>query len=114
MAGGEADIWVCGDCRSVNNLRAKQCYNCRTPSGPRVHLRVESPKSMIATLDGQSEAISLSELKAAAGALARADGSAAIVTTTNVETRAMAQQALGVLSGAQVPTTLEESQGTNG
>ena len=25
------DIWVCANCRSVNNLRAKQCYNCRTP-----------------------------------------------------------------------------------
>ena len=31
MAGVGADFWVCGDCRSVNNLRAKQCYNCRTP-----------------------------------------------------------------------------------
>jgi len=31
MAGGEADIWVCGQCRSVNKLRAKQCYSCRTP-----------------------------------------------------------------------------------
>ncbi len=24
------DIWVCGNCRSVNIARAKQCYNCRT------------------------------------------------------------------------------------
>lgn len=31
MAGIDADIWVCGDCRSVNKLRAKQCYHCRTP-----------------------------------------------------------------------------------
>ena len=31
MAGGDADIWVCAQCRSVNNLRSKQCYNCRTP-----------------------------------------------------------------------------------
>jgi hypothetical protein len=26
-----ADVWVCANCRSVNNLRAKQCYQCRTP-----------------------------------------------------------------------------------
>lgn len=31
MAGVGADFWVCAGCRSVNNLRAKQCYNCRTP-----------------------------------------------------------------------------------
>jgi hypothetical protein len=30
MAGAE-EIWVCANCRSVNKLRAKQCYNCRTP-----------------------------------------------------------------------------------
>jgi hypothetical protein len=27
----EGDFWVCGECRSINNARAKQCYNCRTP-----------------------------------------------------------------------------------
>ena len=48
------------------------------PTGPRLHLRVEGAKSMIATLDGESETISLNELRAAAAALARADGSAAI------------------------------------
>ena len=26
MADIDADIWVCGECRSVNNLRSKQCY----------------------------------------------------------------------------------------
>ena len=31
MADIDADIWVCGECRSINNLRAKQCYRCRTP-----------------------------------------------------------------------------------
>jgi hypothetical protein len=25
------DFWVCGECRSINNAGAKQCYNCRTP-----------------------------------------------------------------------------------
>jgi hypothetical protein len=25
------DFWVCGDCRSINNAGAEQCYNCRTP-----------------------------------------------------------------------------------
>jgi hypothetical protein len=27
----EGEIWVCAECRSINNARAKQCYNCRTP-----------------------------------------------------------------------------------
>ena len=30
MSGTSADAWVCAKCRSVNNARAKQCYNCRT------------------------------------------------------------------------------------
>jgi hypothetical protein len=25
------EFWVCGDCRSINNAGARQCYNCRTP-----------------------------------------------------------------------------------
>ena len=25
------EFWVCGQCRSINNAGAKQCYNCRTP-----------------------------------------------------------------------------------
>lgn len=25
------EFWVCGECRSINNAGAKQCYNCRTP-----------------------------------------------------------------------------------
>jgi Na+-transporting methylmalonyl-CoA/oxaloacetate decarboxylase gamma subunit len=27
----DGEIWVCAECRSINNARAKQCYNCRTP-----------------------------------------------------------------------------------
>jgi hypothetical protein len=27
----EGDIWVCAECRSINNAGARQCYNCRTP-----------------------------------------------------------------------------------
>ena len=25
------EFWVCGDCRSINNAGAAQCYNCRSP-----------------------------------------------------------------------------------
>lgn len=25
------EFWVCGQCRSINNAGARQCYNCRTP-----------------------------------------------------------------------------------
>jgi hypothetical protein len=27
----DGEIWVCAECRSINNARAKQCYNCRAP-----------------------------------------------------------------------------------
>jgi hypothetical protein len=27
----DGEVWVCAECRSINNARAKQCYNCRTP-----------------------------------------------------------------------------------
>ena len=36
------DIWVCGNCRSVNNARAKQCYNCRTAR----HLAAVDPSQL--------------------------------------------------------------------
>jgi hypothetical protein len=63
---------------------------------------------MIATLDGESEPITLSELRVAAGALARADGSAVIVTTgTGFEARSLAEQAFEAFSAARVPTTME-------
>ena len=31
MGALDGNIWVCGECRSINNEGAKQCYNCRTP-----------------------------------------------------------------------------------
>ena len=52
----------------------------RDPAGPRLHLRVQGPDSMIATLDGESEAITLADLPETASAIARADGSAVIAT----------------------------------
>ena len=81
----------------------------RLPTGPRLHVRVNSATSMIATLDGESEAISIQELQAAANALARADGSAVVgATPTNFDARRLAQQVVEMLSAAQVPTTMED------
>ena len=81
----------------------------RTPAGPRLHLRVESGKKMIATLDGASEPITIEELRTAAIALARADGSAVIETVaTTFEARFLAKQAFDAFSDARVPTTMEE------
>ena len=36
------DFWVCGECRSINNAGAKQCYNCRTPRTARPSTRRRS------------------------------------------------------------------------
>jgi hypothetical protein len=78
----------------------------RTPTGPRLHLRVESPDSMMATLDGESEAITLGELPETASALARADGSAVISTSaTGIGAASLAEQALRIFADAGVPTT---------
>lgn len=78
------------------------------PSGPRLDLRIEADLSMIATLGGESEPITLDELRAAATALADADGSASITTgSTSVEARSRAQAALDIMSDARVQATLE-------
>ena len=80
-----------------------------TPTGPRLHLRVENGTRMIATLDGASEAITLRELHAAAAALARADGSAIISpAAASFEARSLATEALEILKDARVPTTMED------
>lgn len=78
------------------------------PTGPRLHLRIDSPTAMIATLKGESEPILLDELPATAAALARADGSAVIALGDgNVEARPLADWAFQVLTNARVPTTME-------
>jgi hypothetical protein len=54
MTDGEA-IWVCAGCRSVNNLRAKQCYNCRTPKDR----AAVDPSEVDVTTSGQIREIAL-------------------------------------------------------
>jgi hypothetical protein len=79
------------------------------PTGPRLHLRIDSPTTMIATLAGESEPIMLDELPATAAALARADGSAVIAWGAgNPEARPLADWAFQVLTNARVPTTMED------
>ena len=64
---------------------------------------------MIATMDGESEPITLDELRVAAEALARANGSAVIATVgTSFGALSLAEQAFEVLEDAQVPTSVEE------
>lgn len=78
------------------------------PTGPRLHLRIDSPTVMVATLAGESEPIKLDELPATAAALARADGSAVIAWgDRSIEARPLADWAFQVLTNAHVPTTME-------
>jgi hypothetical protein len=63
---------------------------------------------MTATLDGQSERIKLDELRAAAQALARADGSVVIAAATSYDARLLAEQVSKVFADARVPTTTED------
>lgn len=63
---------------------------------------------MIATLEGESEPITLDELPATAAALARADGSAVIATPSSlINAGSPAERAMGVLVQAGVPTKME-------
>jgi hypothetical protein len=78
-------------------------------TGPRLHVRVDNGTSMTATLHGESEAITVDELREAAAALARADGSAVIAAADRgFETRSLAEQALEILTAARVPATIED------
>ena len=62
---------------------------------------------MVATLDGESEAITIDELRDAAVALARVDGSAVIdVGGGTIDASTMASRALRILADAGVPTTI--------
>jgi hypothetical protein len=79
------------------------------PTGPRLHLRIDGPASMVATLEGESERITLGDLPATAEALARAGGSAVIAWREgSLEARPLAEQAYQVFANAYVPTTMDD------
>jgi hypothetical protein len=51
----DGEIWVCAECRSINNARAKQCYNCRTPQD----LAAVDPASIEGTGHGKLREVAL-------------------------------------------------------
>lgn len=53
------DFWVCGQCRSINNAGAKQCYNCRTPKDR----AAVDPATIDPTTKGQVRVIELPEFR---------------------------------------------------
>jgi Domain of unknown function (DUF4328) len=53
------DFWVCGDCRSINNAGARQCYNCRTPRD----LAAVDPSAIDPSSHGPLRRIELPEFK---------------------------------------------------
>jgi hypothetical protein len=53
------DFWVCGQCRSINNAGAKQCYNCRTPKDR----AAVDPATIDPTTKGQLLEIALPEFR---------------------------------------------------
>jgi hypothetical protein len=80
----------------------------RIPTGPRLHLRVRGPDTMIATLDGESEPITLAELPETASAIARANGSAVIATdAAGTGAASLAWEAIRIFTAAGVPTSTE-------
>ena len=93
MAGGEADIWVCGQCRSVNNLRAKQCYHCRTPQ----HLAAVDPAAIQGTGHGQLREIALPDFEASRGEAMVASVLIVIVGVLNVVSTVVSMRVLPTL-----------------
>ncbi|HET7168911.1 MAG TPA: zinc ribbon domain-containing protein [Candidatus Limnocylindrales bacterium] len=63
MGAKSAEIWVCANCRSVNNAGAKQCYNCRTPRD----LAAVDPTQMEVTGHGQVRAVALPPFRSSRG-----------------------------------------------
>ena len=53
------EFWVCGQCRSINNAGAKQCYNCRTPKDR----AAVDPATIDPTTKGQVREIELPEFR---------------------------------------------------
>lgn len=79
--------------------------------GPRLELAIVHDGSMIATLDGESEPITIKELREAAKVLARVEGSAAVSVGDGPTATSMAGQALRILADAGVPATTEHRPG---
>ncbi len=94
MAGGEADIWVCGQCRSVNNLRSKQCYHCRTPKD----LAAVDPTAIEGTGHGQLREIALPEFHASRGEAMLASLLILLVAGLNVISTVVNTQVLTTLA----------------
>jgi hypothetical protein len=81
-------------------------------SGPRLELAIAQDGSMIATLDGESEPITIKELREAAKVLARVEGSAVVaIAGGSPGATSMAGQALRILADAGVPATTEHHPG---
>jgi hypothetical protein len=53
------EFWVCGQCRSINNAGAKQCYNCRTPKDR----AAVDPATIDPTTKGQIREIELPDFR---------------------------------------------------
>jgi len=80
--------------------------------GPRLELSIGQDGSMIATLDGESEPISIKDLRDAAKVLARVEGTAVVrVGGGTPEATSMAGQALRIFADAGVPATTEHRPG---
>jgi hypothetical protein len=100
MGGTSVDIWVCANCRSVNNARAKQCYNCRTPRD----LAAVDPSQMEVTGHGQVRAVALPPFRSSRGRAILASALIVAVAVLQVASTVLSSTFIvGVLDGQ--PTT---------
>ena len=94
------EFWVCGDCRSINNAGARQCYNCRTP---RDRAAVD-PSEIDPTTHGRLREIALPEF--------RSSRWAAMLATILILAVAVLQVVQFNLSAALIDQILGGTEGT--
>ena len=93
-------------------VAAPESAAVQSSGGPRLELGIAADGSMTATLDGESEPITIKELREAAKVLARVEGSAAVsVGDANPTATSIAAQALQIFADAGVPAATEPRPG---
>jgi hypothetical protein len=96
-----------GPALSVAPIASLKPAGVQASAGPRLDLTIAADGSMVATLDGETEPITIKGLRDAARVLARVHGSAVVgITDGTAKATEMAGQALRLFADAGVPAEI--------
>ena len=119
------NIWVCGDCRSINRLSADRCYKCRAPRPPAGEEMAAASRSPLSSQPEPQDGLSMPDRPAISGSAAAAVNPSARIATLPAAVLGIALMVLVVglrlmltrlslgateriLSGEEVPATDSE------